>query len=59
MDILNQPCYRKEGNIFVLYSANITSAGNNAVEVGRFSTLEELQRKSNEQFGQDAKEVSS
>jgi hypothetical protein len=68
MDYLNQPCYRKEGNIFILYRANFTTnepgfsehtsvAGGNALEAGRFSTLEELQRRSIKLFEQRAREV--
>jgi hypothetical protein len=68
MDYLNEPCYRKEGNVFVLYKANFTTnepgfsehtsvAGGNALEVGRFSTVEELQRKSMELFQREAKET--
>jgi hypothetical protein len=69
MDYLNEPCYRKEGNTFVLYRANFTTnepgfsehtsvAGGNALEVGRFNTLEELQEKSMKLFNQSARETS-
>lgn len=71
MEYLNQPVWRKEGNFFVLYKANFTTdeksgfsehtsvSGGNGLEVGRFATLEELQQKSIELFGQEAKEVSN
>lgn len=68
MQYLDQPYYKKEGNIFILYRANFTTnkdgfsentyvAGGNSIEARRFSTLNELQQKSNELFGRDAKEI--
>lgn len=68
MNYLDQPRYHKEGNIFILYKANFITdesgfsestsvTGGNTLEVGRFSSIEDLQRRSNELFGEDAKEI--
>jgi|GEM_PF-3504576 hypothetical protein len=69
MNYLDVPCYRKEENVFILYKANFTTnepgfseytsvAGGNTLEVGRFDTLEELQKKSLELFRQNAEKIS-
>ncbi|MCL5006923.1 MAG: hypothetical protein M1153_02160 [Patescibacteria group bacterium] len=70
MEYLNQPVWRKEGNFFVLYKADFTTdekpgfsehtsvSSGNALEVGRFATLEELQQKSIELFEQKTRKIS-
>jgi len=66
MQYLEQPYFKKEGNVFVLYKLNFSTsepgfsehtsvASGNGIEVGRFSTEEELQRKSLELFKEKAR----
>ena len=63
MQNLNEPIYIRDGNVFVLYKANFemdpnsTSmvAGGNSLEVGRYSTEEELQRESIRLFKKKAR----
>jgi hypothetical protein len=70
MQYLNEPVYRKEGNVFVLYKGNFTTdeehasphtsvAGGNGLEMRRFSTLAELQQYSRESFGKEAREIAA
>jgi hypothetical protein len=66
MQYLEQPYFKKEGNMFILYKLNFSTnepgfsehtfvAGGNSIEVGRFSTEEELQKKSLELFKEKAR----
>jgi hypothetical protein len=68
MQYLNQPYFKREGNIWILYKLNFSTgdsnfsehtsvADGNSIEVERFSSEEELQQKSLELFKQKAREI--
>jgi hypothetical protein len=69
MNYLEQPYFRKEENVYVLYKLNFSTDSNysphtsvasgNGIEVGRFSSEEEMQKKSIELFKQRAKQATN